>query len=89
MEYLLISAHKTSPKAYEHSVAGLPIRPSDFKRDLFHKREHQPSVKGCLLHLWPSAPDNAHWQLCSHGNAAPAPLEGREPVHAFLPGLHL
>lgn len=41
MEYLLISAHKTSPKAYEHSVAGLPIRPSDFKRDLVHESEHE------------------------------------------------
>lgn len=68
MEYLLISAHKTSPKAYEHSVAGLPIRPSDFKRDLVHeseheqkkKKKHEQSVKWCLLHLWPSAPDNAH-----------------------------
>ena len=68
MEYLLISAHKTSPKAYEHSVAGLPIRPSDLKRDLVHeseheqkkKKKHEQSVKWCLLHLWPSAPDNAH-----------------------------
>ena len=43
MEYLLISAHKTSPKAYEHSVAGLPIRPS-VSKETSSMRENMSKV---------------------------------------------
>lgn len=36
MAYSLISVHNMFPKSYEQNVAGLPIRPIDFRKALFH-----------------------------------------------------
>lgn len=93
MAFIFISAHKMFLKSYEHKVAGSAIRQTEFRTDLFHfsscKEDMRKVLSTHLLHLWPSAPGNAHWLLCSHGNEVPAQLEGSEPGHAFLPGLHL
>lgn len=51
MVYILIRAHKMFLMSFEENVAGFPIRPTDFRRDLFHYSSCKKDLSQVLSNL--------------------------------------